>query len=166
MLLIFLSNQMGNHALKRRLPISGFISALLVTAGCSSATMDTHETAHQPNEALINTYWKLVTIDGAPVVTHENFREAHVVLHQEASRLAGATGCNTLMGSYQVENERIAFGQIASTKIACPTPQMKNERDFLAALKQATAWSVDGAMLVLSGNNSEPLAVFEAVHLY
>lgn len=157
---------MGNHTLKRQLPIYGFISALLITAGCSSATMDTHETAHRPNEPLINTYWKLVTLDGAPVVTHENFREAHLVLHQEASRLAGATGCNTLMGSYRVENERIAFGQIASTKIACPTPQMKTEQDFLAALKQVTAWSVDGAMLVLSSDNSEPLAVFEAVHLY
>lgn len=157
---------MGNHTLKRQLPIYGFISALLITAGCSSATMDTHETAHRPNEPLINTYWKLVTLDGAPVVTHENFREAHLVLHQEASRLAGATGCNTLMGSYRVENERIEFGQIASTKMACPPSQMKTEQDFLATLKQVTAWSVDGAMLVLSSDNSESLAVFEAVHLY
>lgn len=128
--------------------------------------MDTHETAHRPNEPLINTYWKLVTLDGAPVVTHENYREAHLVLHHEASRLAGATGCNTLMGSYRVENERIAFGQIASTKMACPALQMEIERDFLAALKQVTTWSVDGAMLVLLSDNSEPLAVFEAVHLY
>ncbi|MDN6323456.1 MAG: META domain-containing protein [Halomonas sp.] len=128
--------------------------------------MDTHETAHSPNEALINTYWKLVTLDGAPVVAHENFREAHLVLHQEASRLAGTTGCNTLMGSYRVENERIAFVPIASTKMACPTAQMKTERDFLAALKQVTAWNVDGATLVLSSDNNEPLAVFEAVHLY
>ncbi len=157
---------MGNHTLKRQLPIYGFISALLITAGCSSATMDTHETAHRPDEALINTYWKLVTLDDTPVVALENFREAHLVLHQEASRLAGATGCNTLMGNYHVANERIAFGQIASTKMACPAPQMKTERDFLAALKQVTAWSVDGATLVLSGENNESLAAFEAVHLY
>ncbi|WGI24785.1 META domain-containing protein [Halomonas alkaliantarctica] len=128
--------------------------------------MDTLETTHHPDEALINTYWKLVTIDDIPVVTLENFREAHLVLHQEASRLAGATGCNTLMGSYWLENERIAFEQIASTKMACPTPQMKTERDFLAALKQVTAWSVDGATLVLSGEDNEPLAAFKAVHLY
>lgn len=157
---------MGNHTLKRRLPIYGFISALLITAGCSSATMDTHETEHRPDEALINTYWKLVTLDDTPVVALENFREAHLVLHQEASRLAGATGCNSLMGSFRVENERIAFDQIASTKMACPTAQMKTERDFLTALKQVTAWSVDGATLLLMGDNNEPLAVFEAVHLY
>lgn len=137
-----------------------------MTAGCSSAPIDNHERAERPDESLINTYWKLVSLDGAPVITHKDFREAHLVLQQQASRLAGATGCNTLMGSYRVENERIVFGQIASTKMACPTAQMKTERDFLAALKEVTAWSVDGSMLVLSGDNNEPLAVFEAVHLY
>ncbi|WP_050713126.1 MULTISPECIES: META domain-containing protein [unclassified Halomonas] len=152
--------------MKRRLALYGFIGALLITAGCSSAAMDSQETAHHPDETLINTYWRLVALDGAPVVALENFREAHLVLHQEASRLAGATGCNTLMGSYRVKNEHIAFGQIASTKMACPTAQMKTERDFLTALKQVTAWSVNGATLVLSGENNEPLAAFEAVHLY
>ncbi|MGP9765083.1 META domain-containing protein [Halomonas sp. AOP13-D3-9] len=152
--------------MKRRLALYGFIGALLITAGCSSPAMDSQETAHHPDETLINTYWKLVTLDGAPVVTRENFREPHLVLHQDASRLAGATGCNTLMGSYRVKNEHIAFGQIASTKMACPTAQMKTERAFIAALKQVTAWSVDGTMLVLSGENNEPLAAFEAVHLY
>lgn len=148
----------------RQLTLCVLIGITFMATGCSS---NNHKPAERPDESLINTYWKLVALDGAPpVVTHENFREAHVVLHQEASRLAGATGCNTLMGSYLVENERIAFGQIASTKMACPEPQMKTERNFLAALKQVTAWSVDGSKLVLLGDNNEPLAVFEAVHLY
>ncbi|WP_175540369.1 META domain-containing protein [Halomonas sp. QHL1] len=152
--------------MKRLLAISVFIGILLMTSGCIVAATDSHKYTTSPDESLINTYWKLVMLDGAPVVTHEDFREAHLVLHQEASRLAGATGCNTLMGSYRVENEQIAFGQIASTKMACPTTQMKTERDFLTALKQVTAWSVDGATLVLSGDNNELLAAFEAVHLY
>lgn len=152
--------------MKRLLAICGFIGILLMTSGCTVAATDSHKSITSPDESLINTYWKLVMLDGTPVVTHENFREAHLVLHQEASRLAGATGCNTLMGTYRVENEQIAFGQIASTKMACPTAQMKTERDFLTALKQVTAWSVDGAKLILSGDNNEPLAAFEAVHLY
>ncbi|UZH09161.1 MULTISPECIES: META domain-containing protein [unclassified Halomonas] len=152
--------------MKRRLALYGFIGALLITAGCSSAPIDSPDGTYHPDEPLINTYWKLVTLDGEPVVTDENFREAHVVLHQDGSRLAGATGCNTLMGSYRVENEQITFNKIASTKMACSTAQMNNEQGFLAALKQVATWNVDGAMLVLSGNNNEPLAVFEAVHLY
>ena len=61
--------------------------------------MDTHETAHHPNEALINTYWKLVTLDGAPVVTHENFREVHLVLHQEARLHNFSALCESLIQS-------------------------------------------------------------------
>ncbi|MCE7521287.1 META domain-containing protein [Vreelandella titanicae] len=152
--------------MKRRLALYGFIGALLITAGCSSAAMDSQETAHHPDETLINTYWKLVSLDGAPVVVNGNFREAHFVLHQDASRLAGATGCNTLMGSYHVESQRITFNQVATTKMACPPSQMKTEQAFLAALEQATAWHVEGAALELLDDNNEPLASFEAVHLY
>lgn len=89
-----------------------------------------------------------------------------MVLHQEASRLAGNSGCNKLMGSYRVVSERITFSQVATTKMACPAPQMKTEQAFLAALKQVTAWSVNGATLVLTGDNNKTLAAFEAVHLY
>ena len=128
--------------------------------------MDSQETAHRPNEPLINTYWKLVTLDGAPVVADDNFREAHLVLHQDASRLAGATGCNNLMGSYSMESERITLNQVATTKMACPPPQMETEQAFLAALRRAATWHVEGATLVVSDANSEPLASFETVHLY
>ena len=116
----------------RQLTLYVLISILFVAAGCSSRTIGNHETMEQPDESLINTYWKLMKLDGAPVIAKENFREAHMVLHQDASRLAGATGCNTLMGSYQVENEHITFNQVATTKRACPAPQMETERNFLA----------------------------------
>lgn len=128
--------------------------------------VDHHQAAKYPDESLVNTYWKLVRVDGAPVIAQENFREAHMVLHRDASRLAGSTGCNTLMGRYQVENARIAFNQVATTKMACPAAPMKTEQDFLTALKQANAWRVEGARLELLGDNHESLAVFEAVHLY
>lgn len=152
--------------MKRLLAMCGFIGTLLIITGCTVAATDSQKFSASQDEPLINTYWKLLRLDGTPVVTHENFREAHLVLHQDASRLAGATGCNTLTGSYRVEKEHVAFGQVASTKMACPTSQMKTERDFLAALKQVTAWRVNGATLVLSGDSNKTLAVFEAVHLY
>ena len=152
--------------MKKLLALCVVCCVLFITAGCSSATMSNHEKAERPDEPLINTYWRLVAVDDKAVLTRENFREAHMVLHQDASRLAGATGCNTLMGSYEVENAYIAFSQVATTKMACPADQMKTERDFIAVLEQANAWRVEGATLVLLGDNNEPLAVFEAVHLY
>lgn len=152
--------------MKQLLALCVFCSVLFITAGCSLATKSSHEKAERPDESLSNTYWKLVKLDGAPIVNQDNFREAYMVLHFDAMRLAGATGCNNLLGSYRVEKERITFNRIATTKMVCPTIQMKNERNFLAALKQVRAWSVDGATLVLSDDGNEPQAVFEAVHLY
>ncbi|MEL7613192.1 META domain-containing protein [Vreelandella titanicae] len=152
--------------MKRQLPIYGFISALLITAGCSSAPIDSPDGTYHPDEPLINTYWKLVALDGASIVSGENFREPHLVLHQDASRLAGATGCNTLLGSYIKEGERITFNQVATTKMACPAAQMKTEQAFLLALEQAVAWHMNGSALELLDDNNEPLTSFEAVHLY
>lgn len=150
----------------RHLTLCVLIGITFVTIGCSSTTIDNQETAEHPDEPLINTYWKLVTLAGAPVVARENFREPHLVLHQDVSRLAGATGCNNLMGSYSVESEHITFNQVATTKMACPAAQMKTEQAFLTALEQAAAWHVEGLALELLDDNNEPLASFEAVHLY
>lgn len=152
--------------MKRQLAFTALISALLITMGCTSAAMDIQKTTERPDESLINTYWKLVTLDDKQIVTQKNFREAHLVLHQEASRLAGATGCNTLMGSYATENEHIEFNHVATTMMACPKVQMETEHGFLTALEQVTKWSVEGDTLMLSDDNGEPLANFQAVHLY
>lgn len=128
--------------------------------------MNNHENAERPDDSLTNTYWKLVALNDKPVITQENYREAHLVLHQDASRLAGATGCNMLMGSYKVEDTRLTFSQVATTKMACPATQMKTQRDFITVLGQTTDWQVNGATLVLLGDNNAALASFEAVHLY
>ncbi len=155
-----------NNTLKRLLAFSICISALLITAGCTAASTDNAKSNERPDKSLINTYWKLVTLDDKQIITQENSREAHFVLHQEASRLAGATGCNSLMGSYLAQNERIEFNQVATTRMACPPPQMETEQGFLATLEQTAQWRVDGDTLVLSDDQGEPLAHFQAVHLY
>ena len=150
----------------RQLMFCVLTSITLVAAGCSSTEVDRHQAAKYPDESLVNTYWKLINVDGAPVIAQDNVREAHLVLHRDASHLAGSTGCNTLTGRYQVENARIAFNQVATTKMACPTAPMKTEQDFLTALKQANAWHVEGARLQLLDDKDAPMASFEAVHLY
>ncbi|MCH4812491.1 hypothetical protein, partial [Vreelandella neptunia] len=59
------------------LPI--ILSTLLLITGCSTAARDAQESFAPPDELVVNTYWKLVTLDGKPVSTQENFREAHMV---------------------------------------------------------------------------------------
>lgn len=139
---------------------AGLISLFLLVSGCQAYQATT------PDETLTNTYWKLVTLNDHPIATVENFREPHLVLHEENTRLAGSTGCNNLMGSYHAEGEYLAFEQVATTLMACPETQMRNERAMLSMLTRSDTWQIKGGTLSLKQANGNPLAVFEAVHLY
>ena len=55
---------------------------------------------------------------------------------------AGQGGCNRFTGGYTEAPGELAFGPLASTRMACPEPMMRTESDFFAALdatRQAVA---------------------------
>ncbi|MFP3343303.1 META domain-containing protein [Halomonas sp. SIMBA_159] len=133
-------------------------------SGCQSHAAQHAHTA--PDESLTNTYWKLLTVNDNPVVATNNVREAHIVLHIDSTRLAGSTGCNTLSGRYQHTGQQLTFHPIATTKMACPTAQMRSEQAILSALQHTKRWEISGSRLELTNAHGEPLAVLEAVHLY
>jgi putative lipoprotein len=45
-------------------------------------------------------------------------REAYLQF-ESGGRVSGSDGCNRLTGTYQIDGERVAFGQMASTQMAC-----------------------------------------------
>ena len=73
----------------------------------------------------------------------------HLVLDEVSSRLSGSGGCNRLAGSYEVGDEGLRFGPIASTRMACSEAVMERESAFLAALAEVTGHRLDGSALVL-----------------
>lgn len=111
---------------------------------------------------LENMYWKLTRLQGRPVQVRADRREPHLVLHAPDRRLAGAGGCNTLQGSYRLDGERFACGQITTTRLACPDPQAQaQEQLFLAALARAAAWRIRGQHLELLDLSGTILLRFE-----
>lgn len=142
-------------------------------AGCASqtgdnASNDAADTAVDttPDVALADTYWKLTALaDGEIAEPIDNQREAHLVLHREEQRLAGATGCNQLMGHYERDARQITFDQVATTMMACHNGA-DTQRALLDALARTDSWAVDGKTLTLSDDQDETLARFKAVHLY
>lgn len=145
-----------------------FLVALMVSMlalmGCAGFDASSSDTAN--NASLENTYWKLVTVGGHQSVVSGKAREAHFVLHAEGARLAGSTGCNNLVGSYERKGGQLSFGQLASTRMACPDELMMLERNFLNALGDVASWEVVGETLTLDNAQGEELASFEAVYLY
>ncbi len=136
----------------------------LAAAGCATQTPDGSSDA-SPDVALTNTYWKLTELAEGQVETVDNQREAHFVLHTDNQRVAGATGCNQLMGNYALDEQQIAFQQLATTMMACQDGA-ETERAFLTALNQTDSWEINGETLTLSNDEAQPVAHFEAVALY
>jgi uncharacterized lipoprotein YbaY/heat shock protein HslJ len=114
-------------------------------------------------EPLLNTYWRLIEVEGREVTTPEGQREAHMILSPQDSRVKGHAGCNNFFGGYRLDGDRLSFGQTGATMMACPAG-MDTEQAFLAALGAVDRYAVDGAILSLFQGETL-LARFEAVHL-
>ncbi|WP_372958089.1 META domain-containing protein [Marinobacter sp.] len=129
-----------------------------VLAGCATGRS-------VPDQPLLNTYWKLVSLEGSGVTVIEGHREPHLVLYQEGQRLAGSTGCNDLSGRYQLDDDQVRFRNLVTTLMAC-REVMQQEALLLEALKDTASWTVDGDALVFRDERGAPVARFQAIYLY
>lgn len=112
-----------------------------------------------------DTYWELTYLGGEPVKLQEKQRPPHLVLQSQQRRVGGFGGCNRLMGSYVLEGDKLSFGKMASTMMACPPPSMQMERAFHGMLEQVKAWKIDGERLELLDDKGKSLARFESRYL-
>ena len=150
--------------MKQKYSLAALLVGTLALAGC--AGRDAISAGATVNEPLENTYWKVMTVDERKAVAIDGAREAHLVLHAEDARLAGSTGCNRMMGEYERDGDRLRFGRVATTMMACPGEVMGLEREFLDALGDVANWRVEGETLTLVDVEGEARIRFEAVHLY
>jgi heat shock protein HslJ len=138
----------------------------LAVAGCAAteqAGAPSSEPA-KPSVQLLETYWKLVELNGQPVPKLE--REPHLILKSEGGRVTGFGGCNGFGGTYTLDTatSRVRFSEMISTMMAC-ADGMELEQGFLKVLATADNYSLSGDRLSLNKARMAPLARFEAVHL-
>lgn len=110
---------------------------LLALAGCGtrSATVET---------GLTGTAWVLEDLSGAGVVE----RGRATLEFDEAGRASGRGSCNRYSGPVTLTGDRISFGPLISTKMACVEEALTaQETRFLAALEAAERYAVEGSEL-------------------
>ncbi|RAV99562.1 META domain-containing protein [Pseudochryseolinea flava] len=134
------------------------IFMMILICQCKPAEKTSASTA-----SLENTYWKLSEMNGIPVSTPENQREVHFVLTKDGSelRVKGFAGCNTMGGSYTVNNNTIKFSTF-STKMMC-SERMDIETFMFSTLNDADNFKIKGETLELYQGNTF-LAKFESVY--
>lgn len=110
---------------------------------------------------LEGTRWRPTQLGGEPVLVSGRQREPWLVLEGRGQRVIGFTGCNRMSGSFERNGERIRFGPISSTRMACLS-RSEIEQEFLRALESARTWRVLGTFLELQGDEGSMVARFEA----
>lgn len=85
--------------------------------------------------------WRLVGTQGNTPLT---------VTFSADGRITGSSGCNTFMGRYNVDDQALSVGPLASTRRACAAPELQaQEQRFLQDLQQVTRLEVSGGQLTL-----------------
>lgn len=131
------------------------VALLLRRVGGSSQASD---------EPLENTYWKVIHLGDTAVTVAERQREPYIILHPASRRVSGSDGCNRITGSYERKGDRLAFGQMAGTLMACPTG-MEIEKKLLEALRRTGRARITRQHLELLDAAGSVVADLEAVHL-
>jgi heat shock protein HslJ len=115
----------------------------------------------QADSALRGTTWRLLQLDGRPVDGGARQGEPQLTISADGARFSGHGGCNRMSGPVQIRGDRIAFGQIVSTRMACATGQQQ-ESAFFDALERSERWQISGNRLELRDARGRVLARLEA----
>jgi len=111
-------------------------------------------------DAYAGTSWKLVEADGGPL--QADAIGSGVTMLFSDGKVSGYGGCNRYIGSYAVEDGKLVFGPIASTKMLCRGAKDEAERAFHAWLQQPLERVIDAADLRLRGEKDGITLVFVA----
>ena len=86
------------------------LAAILLVAGCT----DSGQSRHTP---LPGTTWNLVELNNSKI-EHPGPQVPH--LRFETDKVTGNDGCNNFFGAYTLDGNKLKFGMLASTRMACP----------------------------------------------
>ncbi|MCP3018578.1 YbaY family lipoprotein [Cupriavidus basilensis] len=136
----------------------------LVSASRGKEKPSEKAAAQVPDSPLRGTYWKLTRLGDMPVSVAERQREPHLILATHEARLSGNGGCNSLMGGYEADGDRLRFKGLAGTMMAC-AQGMAQETQFLHALETVRRYRIAGRQLDLLGADNAVVASFESVAL-
>ena len=116
---------------------------LPVFAGLVACTMPA---APGATPSLVGTEWRLQELGGAPALANVQATLAF----PEAGRVAGFGSCNRFFGTYTLVQDKVAFGQMGMTRMACMGPAGEQETRYMAALQKAQTLRVDGSTLLIA----------------
>lgn len=115
--------------------------------------------ASKPENPLVGSDWMLVALDGSPVAADS---KASLTFASQTS-VNGNGGCNNFVGGVTLAGDSLAFGNLASTRMACMGEAMTLETRYFEALSQVTSYQQEGDRLLLMGASGSVLVQLHRV---
>lgn len=113
-------------------------------------------------EVLVNSTWQLTTLNGTSFSTQKEVRPVQFTLSSKDNKISGFTGCNRLMGSYELKDNTLHFSPLATTKMACPGLSF-TESDILKVFEGVKTYSITEGKLSFENAKKEVIAIFTKV---
>jgi len=113
-----------------------------------------------PNEVsdpLDGTEWELLYIRKSTPIPGSTLTIAF-----KDGEVNGTAGCNRYFGNYQINGDRITFGMLAWTEMACMQPEgiMEQEQAYMAFLSEVVRFKIEDGQLVLAKAAQEQLLFY------
>jgi copper homeostasis protein (lipoprotein) len=117
---------------------------------------------HRAQPSLRGTAWKLQALQAPedPTLINPPGRPPELLLATDSVRLSGNSGCNRLLGDFQLAGDQLRFTQLVSTKMACAVDVMAFEQQYLKALDQVRQWNIDKRSLLLQDGAGRSLLLY------
>ncbi len=108
---------------------------------------------------LADTNWTLTELGGAAPAASE---KAAGMSFDNAGGVSGSTGCNSFFGPYTLSGQNITFGDLGSTRMACPEPLMQQEQTFFNLMRAVTSYTITDTTLTLLTTDGQSLVFTRA----
>ena len=139
----------------------------------ASYEVDLQLTLTDSNDATVLTYdpgvstlegtsWTATGVNnGRDAVVSSAATESVTAAFDADGLVSGFAGCNTYTAGYETAgDDAISISEVATTRMACADDAMELEQQFVAALQNATAYSIAGDTLTLRDAGGSTQATF------
>ena|SRR6187455_2624168 len=134
----------------------GLFLFAVVLASCSSSNK-----LSKTLTTLSDNNWQLFSIGQSMYSPSSGGTTPMLSFDPQNQKVNGNTGCNNFSGSFTADKDKLSFGSVGATKMACP--DMQKETDFLNALSKTSSFSVYEGKLILKDAAGTQLMAFDPV---
>lgn len=123
--------------MKKLIPVLLVMMVLLAACGSGNSSA-----------SVVGT-WKLVSYGSADKQTPAA-EGVDTSIEFKDGKLSGNVGCNSFGGDYKVDGDKITFGPVMSTMMACLNQSGDQEQGTLAVLQNTVKYAVSGDTLTIT----------------